>query len=100
MSVTARPVVWLQPKPQSVVLHQPNPVLGPDDLQVVDGELLDGDDLAVVAAKVRYTFSRNYPASNASETIGKTYKISAAGVVSAKYDIRYKIGTLTVVAPQ
>lgn len=99
MSVPARPIVWLQPKPQNVVFREPNPVLGPDDLEVVEGELQDGDDLAVIAEKVRYTFSRNYPYSNASETIGKKYKISATGVVSSKYDFRYKVGTLTVIAP-
>ena len=42
-------------------------------------------------------YSRNYPFSNAGETVGATYKIAAIGVLSSNYDVRYAGGTLTVV---
>ena len=93
-----RPIIWVQPTPQTVILHQPNPVLTVDDLAVVEGTLDPGDALADYAANLRFTTSRNYPASNASETVGKVYKVSATGLNVAKYDFRYKQGTLTVVA--
>lgn len=93
-----RPIIWVKPADQVVPLHQPNPVLGVADLEIVSGELGEGDTLADFAANLRFTFSRNYPASNASETVGKTYRISAVGLNVAGYDFRYQIGKLTVVA--
>lgn len=93
-----RPIVWVRPKPTTVPLHQPNPVLTVDDLQITSGTLAPGDTLADFAANLRFTFSRNYPVSNASETVGKTYKVSATGLNVGKYDFRYQQGVLTVVS--
>lgn len=92
-----RPIIWVKPKPQIVPLHQPNPVLTVADLEITQGTLSGDDTLADFATNLRFTFSRNYPNSNAAETVGKTYKISATGLNVAAYDFRYSIGTLTVV---
>lgn len=93
-----RPIVWVKPADQTVALHQPNPVLGVDDLETTSGELEPGETLTDYAANLRFTFSRNYPNSNASETIGKQYRVSATGLNVGKYDFRYSIGKLTVIA--
>ena len=49
-------------------------------------------------ANLRFQYARNPPSTNATETVGKTYRITAFGVTSSNYDIRYDPGTMTVVA--
>lgn len=93
-----RPIVLLQPKRTEVAFQQPNPTFTVADLEIVSGALNPGDSLDNYDTALRFTTSRNYPYSNASEYVGQTYKISATGMASAIYDFRYKIGQLVVVA--
>ncbi len=95
----ARRILWVKPVDQTVKLKQPNPT--GCTLQLANGSaFLPSDGWGSMnTSNVRCTSSRNYPSSNASETVGKTYKISATGVLSTNYDIRYQQGTLTVIQP-
>ncbi|MFN8536513.1 MAG: hypothetical protein U0232_03415 [Thermomicrobiales bacterium] len=42
---------------------------------------------------LRFQYARNPPSTNATEKVGKTYRITAFGVTSSNYDIRYDPGT-------
>ncbi len=107
-----RRMLWVQAVDRTVGLYQPNPSTTPPAnclasatatsvcwLQLANGSsFVYGQSWSALnLANLRFTYSRNYPSSNASETVGKTYKISATGVFSTNYDIRYQQGTLTVV---
>jgi len=48
---------------------------------------------------LRFQFGRNYPQGTNKEKVGQTYQITAYGVNSQNYDIRYMPGTMKVVAP-
>ncbi len=95
--VVARRILWVKPVDQTVKLKQPNPT--GCTLELANGSAFaNGDDFGDLnLSNLRCTTSRNYPSSNASETVGKQYKLSATGVLSTNYDIRYQQGTLTVV---
>lgn len=94
----ARRILWVKPQDQQVVLGQPNPTTC--TLVLTNGsQFAPGDGWASINTKnLRCVYSRNYPYSTPGETVGTKYKISAIGAVSANYDVRYQIGTLTVVA--
>ena len=93
----ARARLMVKPVDQTVGLRQPNPASG--TLELADGSSFVGDDTwdDLDLTRLRFLYSRNYPHSNPSERVGKTYRISAAGVSSPNYDIRYQSGVLTVV---
>ncbi len=97
--VVARRILWVKPVDQTVKLKQPNPT--GCVLELANGSAFaPGDSFASLnLTNLRYTTSRNYPSSNAAETVGKTYKLAASGVSSTNYDLRFQQGTLTVVAP-
>ena len=97
---------------RTVGLRQPNPPTTPPAgcvaqqtvtsacwLQLTPGAaFVNGDDWGDLnLANLRFTYSRNYPSSNTTETVGKVYKISATGFSSANYDLRFQQGNLTVV---
>ncbi len=113
LTVTRR-ILWLKASDRTVGLQQPNPAQTPPAgcvaqqtatsacwLEVANNTTFAaGDDWADLnLTNLRFTYSRNYPSSNAAETVGKIYKISATGILSTNYDVRYQQGTLTVVAP-
>ncbi len=92
-----RAILWVKPVDLTVKLKQPNPT--GCTLQLANGSTFVADDdwSDLNLTNLRCTNSRNYPNSNSSETVGKTYKISATGATAKNYDIRYQQGTLTVV---
>ncbi len=107
-----RQILWVKAIDRAVGLRQPNPLSTPPANCVAQAtptaacwlELANGTGFVygqswanLSLTNLRFTYSRNYPNSNASEYVGKTYKISATGATSANYDIRYQQGTLTVV---
>lgn len=95
MSAT-RPVVWLKVVDQTVGLRQPNPATF--TLELAPGHAVpDGLTEVPPVSSLRFQNSRNPPATNASEYVGKTYRVTAFGG-SADYDLRWVAGTLTVVA--
>jgi hypothetical protein len=107
----ARKILWVKPQDRTVGLHQPNPPTSPHGdpacpapnrcLQITNGSSFaygqSWSDLNLT--QLRFQYNRNPPATNASETVGKVYKITAFGVASTNYDIRYQQGNLTVVQP-
>ena len=107
-----RRMLLVQAVDRTVGLYQPNPSTTPPAncrasatatsacwLQLANGSsFVYGQSWSALnLANLRFTYSRNYPSSNASETVGKTYKISATGFSSTNYDLRFQQGTLTVV---
>jgi hypothetical protein len=109
--VVARKVLWLKPTDRTVGLRQPNPPTTPPAgcvqqqtptsacwLELATGSsFAPGEGFASLnLSALRCQYNRNPPATNASETVGKTYKITAFGASSMNYDIRYQQGTLTV----
>jgi hypothetical protein len=111
--VVARRILWVKPIDRTVGLRQPNPPTTPPAgclaqqtatsacwLELARGSaFVSGDDWGDLSlAQLRFTYNRNPPATNAAETVGKTYRITAFGVTSQNYDIRYDPGTLRVVA--
>jgi hypothetical protein len=109
----ARKVLWVKAQDRTVGLRQPNPPTAPPVgcvaqqtatracwLELANGStFVNGDDWGDLSlAQLRFTYNRNPPATNASERVGTTYRITAFGVTSQNYDIRYQPGTLTVVA--
>ena len=115
----ARRIIVVRSVDREVALRQPNPPAAPPAdclaaqtptsacwLALAAGSSFapgdDWGDLGIFPARgagLRFLYSRNYPHSNQTEYVGKTYRISAAGLGSANYDIRYQSGTLKVVAP-
>ncbi len=110
--VVARRILTIKATDRTVGLGQPNPLATPPAnclasatatsacwLQLANGStFVYGQSWSALnLANLRFTYSRNYPSSNASETVGKTYKISVTGILSTNYDVRYQQGTLTVV---
>jgi probable HAF family extracellular repeat protein len=109
--VVGRRILWVKPTDRTVGLKQPNPPTTPPAgclasqtptsacwLDLARGSTLaPGDDWADLnLSQLRFSYNRNPPATNASEYVGKTYRITAFGVVSGNYDVRYDPGTLTV----
>ncbi len=80
--VVARRILWVKPVDQTVKLKQPNPTSC--TLQLTNGSaFVYGDDFGDLnLTNLRCVYSRNYPNSNASETVGKVYKISATGATA------------------
>ncbi len=112
--VITRRILWVKAIDRTVGLLQPNPPGTPPAgclaaatptaacwLELANGStFVNGQSWSALnLANLRFTYSRNYPSSNAAETVGKQYKISATGATSTNYDLRYQQGTLTVVAP-
>ncbi len=112
--VLARHVIWVKAIDRTVGFKQPNPTQTPPAgclaqatataacwLELANGTgFVYGQSWANLnLTNLRFTYSRNYPNSNASEYVGKTYKISAVGILSTNYDVRYQQGTLTVIQP-
>lgn len=111
--MSARHIVWIKPADRTVPLHAPNPptdVKSADELELATDQngnpstMLPGDTIASVFAddiagtSARFSYNRNPPSTNATETVGSTYRITLFGLVDARYDVRYRPGTLTVVA--
>lgn len=109
----ARHILWVKPVDATVPLHAANPPTVLTDLasqlelaedQVGDlSAFKEGDDWSVFAddvqgGRVRFQFNRNPPSTNATESIGKSYRVTVFGLSDAAYDVRYRPGTLTVVA--
>jgi probable HAF family extracellular repeat protein len=107
----ARRILWLKPTDRTVGLRQPNPPTTPPAnclavqtptsacwLELTNGSTFAPGDTwsSLTLAQLRFTYNRNPPATNASETIGKQYRSTAFGATSQNYDIRYQPGTLTV----
>jgi hypothetical protein len=97
-----RKVLWVKPMNREVGLQQPNPPTTPTAacwLQLADGSSFAYGQSwsALNLTQLRFTYNRNPPVANASEFVGKTYIITAIGVISSNYDIRYQEATLTVV---
>jgi hypothetical protein len=108
----ARKILWIKPTDRTVGLKQPNPPTTPPAnclasatatsacwLELADGSaFVNGDDWSALdLGALRFQCSRNPPGTNRTEHVGSTYRITATGVVSRNYDIRYRTGTLTVV---
>jgi hypothetical protein len=47
---------------------------------------------------VRFQYARNPPSTNSVEKVGSSYRMTAYGVNSDHYDVRYLAGTLKVIA--
>ncbi|MFN8542082.1 MAG: hypothetical protein U0232_31985 [Thermomicrobiales bacterium] len=107
----ARRILWVKPIDRNVVLRQPNPPTDPHldpancpapsyCLELARGSTFGvGNDWSTLNTTVlRFQYARNPPSTNATEYVGKTYRITAFGISSANYDIRYDPGTMTVVA--
>ena len=104
----ARRILVIRPLDRSVGFRQPNPPNDPHTdpacsapnwcLQLAAGSsFAPGESFANLnLTNLRFVYSRNYPFSNASETVGQRYAISAYGVFGTNYGIRYQAGTLTV----
>ncbi|MFN8516817.1 MAG: Ig-like domain repeat protein [Thermomicrobiales bacterium] len=106
--IVARRVLWVKPVDRTVGLKQPNPPTTPPAgcaptgcwLALSRGSTFaPGESWASLnLAGLRFQYSRNPPGTNATERVGSTYRITAFGLSSTNYDIRYDPGTLTVVA--
>jgi hypothetical protein len=109
-----RRILYVKPTNRTVGLKQPNPPTTPPANCLASQtptsacwiELANGTSFAygqswsaLNLANLRFQYSRNPPSTNASEYVGKTYRMTAFGVSSPNYDIRYQEGTLTVVQP-
>lgn len=107
----ARRVLWIKPIDRTVKLKQPNPPTDPRQDPACpaptyclaltrDSSFAYGQSWSALnLSALRSQFSRNPPSTNATEFVGKTYRITAFGVTSSNYDIRYDPGTMTVIAP-
>ncbi|MFN8541130.1 MAG: Ig-like domain repeat protein [Thermomicrobiales bacterium] len=108
----ARKVLWLKASDQTVGLNQPNPPTAPPANCLASAtataacgvQLSNGSGFvygqswsALNMTNLRFQYARNPPSTNATEFVGKTYRITAFGVSSGNYDIRYEQGTMTVV---
>jgi hypothetical protein len=107
-----RRIIWVKPVDRTVVLKAANPPGNPNldpacpapsrclELSPTRGSsFAPGESFANLnLAQLRFTYNRNPPMTNATEFVGKTYRITAFGAISSNYDIRYDPGTLTVVA--
>lgn len=108
-----RHILWVKPVDATVPLHAANPPAVLTDLATqlelaedqngVLSQFKEGDDWGVfeddlLAGRVRFQFARNPPSTNAAETVGKSYRVTVFGLSDAGYDVRYRPGTLTVVA--
>lgn len=110
-----RTVIWVQPVEKSVPLHGPNPDSCARDLDAefqlvrnpqtgVMSEFNEGDTFGSVFGRltancgVRFQYARNPPATNPNEKVGATYRMTAFGLSSPEYDVRYTAGILRVVA--
>jgi hypothetical protein len=106
-----RRILWVKPVDRTVGLHQPNPPTTPPAgclaaqtptsacwLELATGSsFAPGDDWFDLNLSVlRFQYERNPPSTNSIEYVGKTYRMTAFGVTSANYEIRYKPGTMTV----
>jgi len=107
--VVGRKVLWLKPVDRNVGLKQPNPPTDPHldaancpapsyCLELARGSTFaPGQSWSALNLSVlRFQYARNPPSTNATEKVGKTYRITAFGVTSSNYDIRYDPGTMTV----
>ncbi|MFN8536194.1 MAG: Ig-like domain-containing protein [Thermomicrobiales bacterium] len=108
----ARRVIWVKATDRTVGLRQPNPPTTPPVgcatqpvgsgacwIELANGSTLaPGDDWPKLnLANLRFQYARNPPSTNSVEKVGSTYRITAFGLSSANYDVRYLPGTLTVV---
>ncbi|MFN8540262.1 MAG: Ig-like domain repeat protein [Thermomicrobiales bacterium] len=105
----ARKVLWLKPTDRTVALRAANPATDPHgdpacpapsyclELTRSSGFAYGQSWAALSLASLRFQYARNPPSTNATEYVGKTYRITAFGVSSSNYDIRYDPGTMTVV---
>jgi hypothetical protein len=103
-----RRLLWIKPADRTVGLHQPNPPTSPQNDPACPApsrclELANGSSFAygqswsaLDLTLLRFQYERNPPHTNATEYVGKTYRITAFGVNAMNYDIRYKPGTMTV----
>jgi hypothetical protein len=106
-----RKVIFVKPEDREVGLHQPNPPTDPHldpacaapnwCLELAPGSsFAPGDDFGDLdLTLLRFQYERNPPSTNGPEQVGSTYRITAFGVNSQNYSIRYKPGTMTVIAP-
>ncbi|MFN8536777.1 MAG: hypothetical protein U0232_04805 [Thermomicrobiales bacterium] len=107
-----RRILWVKPVDRTVQLKKANPPTDPHqdpancaapswclELSASRGSsFAPGESFANLnLANLRFQYARNPPSTNAAEYVGKTYRITAAGVNNANYDIRYDPGTMTVV---
>jgi hypothetical protein len=110
--VVARKVLWIKPTDRTVGLKQPNPSTTPPAgclaqqtstsacwLQLANGSTFANGDTwsSLNMTALRFSYGRN-PQANSTEQVGQTYRITVFGVVSSNYDIRYALGTLTVIS--
>ncbi|MFN8536153.1 MAG: Ig-like domain repeat protein [Thermomicrobiales bacterium] len=105
-----RKVLWVKPTDRTVKLKQANPATDPHGdpacpapnycLQLTrDSSFAYGQSWSALNLSVlRFSYSRNPPSTNATEYVGKTYRVTAFGATSGNYDLRYEAGTMTVVA--
>lgn len=109
-----RTVIWVKPAEKTVPLHAPNPSNCATDLDAEfelvknpqtgqQSEMNPGDTLGSVFGKqtancgIRFQFARNPPATDATEKVGTTYRMTAFGFSHPSYDVRYVAGVLRVV---
>ncbi|MFN8516914.1 MAG: Ig-like domain repeat protein [Thermomicrobiales bacterium] len=107
-----RRTIWVKATDRTVGLRQPNPPTTPPAgcaaqpvssaacwIELANGSTLaPGDDWTKLnLANLRFQYARNPPSTNSVEKVGSTYRITAFGLSSANYDVRYLPGTLTVV---
>ncbi|MFN8541128.1 MAG: MBG domain-containing protein [Thermomicrobiales bacterium] len=108
LQITRR-IIWVKPVDRTVRLKQANPSTDPHgdpacpapsyciqltrNSSFAYGQSWSNLNLSVL----RFQYARNPPSTNATEYVGKTYRMTAFGVTSGNYDIRYDPGTLTVV---
>ncbi|MFN8542537.1 MAG: MBG domain-containing protein, partial [Thermomicrobiales bacterium] len=108
--VVGRRVLWIKPTDRTVGLKQPNPpadahgdpaCLAPSYcLELTRGSTFVAGQSwsALNLTNLRFQYARNPPSTNATEYVGKTYRMTAFGAISSNYDLRYDPGTMTVVA--
>lgn len=112
LTITRR-ILWVKPQDRTVGLRQPNPPTVPPAgcaaqatptaacwLELANGSTFaPGDDWSDLnLTQVRFAYSRT-GTGPANEQVGARYRITALGVLSTNYDVRYQTGTLTVVQP-
>ncbi len=100
----AKRLLWVQPKNQSRAANAANAgCLSLNDIQLytpapLGTGLANGDTLAG-SVTLAQSFNCTYGAASgtpARPTRTGTYNISAGGILSQNYEVRYKLGTLTV----
>lgn len=104
--MSARTIVWIRPKDR----NWPNQSLRNPKNGYQEGEMLaefaSSNNFADASttppaglgtAMARFQFSRNPPATNATEKIGSSYRMTCFGFSGTGFDCRYAPGTLHIV---